>query len=41
MIGRVHLISSCKICGGICGSSFFKVVMFVASFRAIFVLMCS
>ena len=41
MIGRVHLVSSCKICGGMCGSSFFKVFMFVASPLAIFVLICA
>ena len=40
MIGRVHLVSSCKICGGMCGISFFKVVIFMASPLAIFVLIC-
>ena len=36
MIGRLHLVSSCNICEGMCGSSFFRVVIFVASPLAIF-----
>jgi len=41
MIGNVHLMSSCSICGGMCGNSFFRIVMFMASLLAILCLyMC-
>lgn len=40
MTGRVHLVSSCKMCGGICGNSFFSVSVVMSSPLAIFVLMC-
>ena len=39
MIGWVHLVSSCKICGGMCGNSFFSVGVCMSSPLAIFVLM--
>ena len=40
MIGKVHLVSSCKICGGMWGISFVKLVIFVVSPLAIFVFIC-
>ena len=40
MTSRVHLVSSCKICWDMCGSSFFKVAMSMTSPLAIFVLIC-